>query len=306
MKAARIHQFGGPEVIRIEDIATPEPRSGEVLIRVRAASVNPVDYKIRQGGFLPQDKLPVTLGRDLSGTVERAGSSAESLKPGDAVFAMLDQGQGGNAEFAVARAEICARRPERSSEEEAAALPLAALTAWQGLFEHGGLAGGQRVLIHGAAGGVGHLAVQFAHARGATVFATCAGEDVEFVRGLGADEVIDYKAQRFEDRARDIDVVFDLIGGETQTRSWSVLRRGGIIVSTLTEPDKAKAAEHGARGAHYMAQPNGRQLEEVGGLIAAGKVRVTVDRVIPLADIAAAHRAIEHDHIRGKIVLRVA
>ena len=305
MQAARIHRFGGPEVIRIEDLPDPEAKSGEVRIRVHAASVNPVDYKIRQGGFLPEDKLPMTLGRDIAGIIDQVGPDASGFSQGDAVFAMLPPDQGGNAQFVTARPDILARKPERLDQMEAGSLGLASLTAWQGLFDHGGLKSGQRVLIHAAAGGVGHLAVQFARARGAEIFATCSGEDVEFVRGLGAAEAIDYKTARFEDRARDMDMVFDLIGGETQDRSWSVLRRGGIIVSTLTEPDKQKAEAHGARGAHYMAQPNGAQLREVAELIDGGKVMPTIFRTLTLDQVAEAHRALEHEHIRGKIVLRV-
>lgn len=307
MKAARIHRFGGPEVIRIEDIPTPEPGQGEVLIRVHAASVNPVDWKIRQGGYLSEDKLPMTLGRDVCGTIDQMGAGAgDGFKMGDAVFAMLAREQGGNAEFAIARADICAPKPGKLDPVQTGSLGLASLTAWQGLFDHGGLRQGQRVLIHGAAGGVGHLAVQFAVARGAEVFATCGAQDKDFVRGLGAAEVIDYKSERFEDRARDIDIVYDLIGGETQDRSWSVLKRGGIIVSTLTEPDKAKAAAHGARGTHYMAQPNGAELREVAGLVDQGKVKPAIDRVLPLASVAEAHRVLEHEHVRGKVVLQVA
>lgn len=305
MKAARIHRFGGPEVIVIEDLPIPEPAPGEVCVRVHATSVNPVDYKIRQGKFLPADKLPITLGRDVAGTVERAGSGV-ALREGDRVMAMLPFEVGGNAEFAVFPASICAPKPIRLEPESAAALGLAALTAWQGLFDHGGVAAGQRVLIHGAAGGVGHLAVQFARARGAEVFATCSGGDIDFVRGIGAAQAIDYRAERFEDRARDVDVVFDLIGGETQERSWAVLKRGGILVSTVKPPDEQRAAAGGVRGALYMAKPNGEQLAEIGRLTEDGKVVPTVTRVLPLEAVADAHRLLETEHPRGKVVLRVA
>ena len=198
-----------------------------------------------------------------------------------------------------------AAKPERLTHTEAAAVPLAALTAWQGLFDHGGLQAGQRVLIHGAAGGVGHLAVQFAKAKGATVFATASASDLDFVQGVGADTVIDYKAQRFEDVARDIDVVYDLIAGETQDRSWSVLKPGGIIVSTLAQPPEDRARAHQARGARYMAQPNCAQLREIGQLIDEGKVRVVVAQRFPLQDVRIAQDTLEHSHIRGKIVLEM-
>ena len=306
MKAARIHRFGGPEVIQVDDVQTPEPGRGELRVRVLASSVNPVDWKIRQGGFVGEDKLPITLGRDVCGTVDALGADAVSFELGDTVFAMLPFEVGGNAEFAAAKCDIFAPKPDRLDPVQAGSLGLAALTAWQGIFDHGGLRRGQRILIHGAAGGVGHLAVQFAAASGAEVFATCAGEDVDFVRSLGARVVIDYKTQRFEDLAKNMDVVFDLVAGETQDRSWSVLREGGIIVSTLTEPDRNKASEHGARGAHYMAQPNGEQLREVARLIDDGVVTPHVARVLSLAEVAEAHRLLQQGHVRGKVVLRAA
>lgn len=306
MKAARIDRFGGPEVIVLDEVPVPEPGAGQLRLRVQAASVNPVDYKIRPGGYLPEDKLPITLGRDVAGVVDRLRPDASGFREGDPVFVMLERDNGGYAEFTLARRDICAPVPRGLDALHAGAIALAGLTAWQGLFDHGGLRNGQRVLIHGGAGGVGHLAVQFAKARGAEVYVTCAGEDGDFVRGLGADVVIDYKAERFEDRASDIDVVFDLVAGKTQDRSWAVLRQGGILVSTLTEPDKQKAVARGARGTWYMAQPNGGQLREIARLIEGGRVRVHVDRTFPLAAVAEAHRVLEQEHVRGKVVLRVA
>jgi NADPH:quinone reductase-like Zn-dependent oxidoreductase len=304
MKAVRIHEFGGPEVLKVENQPRPEPAAGEVLVRVEAASVNPVDYKMRNGGYVPQSALPLTLGRDVAGIVETAAETG-GFKDGDAVFAMLDRDRGGYVEYVAVKAADCARKPERLDFIQAAAVPLAALTAWQGLFDHGHLTAGQRVLIHGASGGVGHFAVQFAKARGATVFATCSGDDLAFVRGLGADEAIDYKAERFEDRARDIDLVYDLVAGETQDRSWAVLKDGGAMVSTLEEPDKAKAAQKHARSVHYMAQPNGGQLAEIAKLIDDGKVIPTIAATFTLEDAAKAEKQLEDGHVRGKIVLEV-
>jgi NADPH:quinone reductase-like Zn-dependent oxidoreductase len=306
MRAIRIHEFGGPDVLKLEEQPTPEPQAGEVLVRVHAASINPVDYKMRNGGYLPPDRLPLTLGRDVSGVIERTGASVQKFRTGDAVYAMLPRDRGGYAEFVAVDAADCAAKPKSLDHIHAAAVPLAALTAWQGIFDHGGLAGGQRVLIHGGAGGVGHFAVQFAKARGATVYATCSRDDLDFVRGLGADEAIDYRNQRFEDVARDIDLVFDLVGGETQDRSWSVLKQGGIIVSTLKQPSQEKATEHKARGAHYMAETSGRQLAEIGKLIDAGQVRIEVGNVFPLAKAAEAERVLEKEHVRGKVVLAIA
>jgi NADPH:quinone reductase-like Zn-dependent oxidoreductase len=307
MKAARIHRFGGPGVIVLDEVPVPEPGPGQMRIRVQAASVNPVDYKIRRGGYLPEHKLPTTLGRDVAGIVERLGQGVNGVfREGSAVVAMLERDNGGNAEFTVARPDICAPVPRGLDAVHAGAIPLAGLTARQGLFDHGGLQEGQRVLIHGGAGGVGHFAVQFAKARGAQVFATCAGQDAEFVHGLGADVVIDYNTRRFDDHIRDLDLVFDLVAGEVQDRSWAVLRQGGILVSTVTEPDKQKAAARGARGTRYMAQPNGTQLREIAGLLENGRVREHVDRTFPLAAVAEAHRVLKHEHVRGKIVLQVA
>ena len=305
MKAVRIHEFGGPETLRVEDLPMPQPGRGEVRIRVMAASVNPVDYKMRNGGYLPREALPLTLGRDVAGLIDSIGSGVQDFLAGESVFAMLDREHGGYVEYVTQTSANCARKPAKLDFIQAAAVPLAGLTAWQGLFDRGGLQAGQRVLIHGAAGGVGHFAVQFARARGATVIATCSGRDADFVESLGAAEVIDYHAERFEDRVQDIDLVYDLIGGETQDRSWAVLKTGGILVSTLKAPDKAKAAARHARGEHYMAQPDGRELAEIARLIDAGQVVPRIDRVYMLDDAAEAEAALEYDHVRGKIVLEV-
>lgn len=305
MQAVRIHDFGGPDTLKLEDLPTPHPAPGELLIRVMAASVNPVDYKIREGGYLARDSLPLTLGRDVAGTVEAVGSGVEGFGPGDAVYAMLDRSHGGYAEYAVELAAHCARKPEPLDFVQAAAVPLAGLTAWQGLFDHGRLQAGQRALIHGAAGGVGHFAVQFARARGAQVIATCSGQDIDFVLELGASEAIDYHTQKFEEVVGEVDLVFDLVGGETQDRSWTVLKHGGAIVSTLNEPDQARARAKNARGLHYMAHPDGGQLAEIARLIEDGEVKPTVDRIFPLRDAAEAERELEKAHVRGKVVLQV-
>jgi NADPH:quinone reductase-like Zn-dependent oxidoreductase len=308
MKALRIHSFGGPEVMRLEDLPVPQPQDDEILLRVYAASVNPVDYKTRAGKYpaVGSDKLPVTLGRDVSGTVESAGPRVQGLKQGDAVYALLGPDRGAFAEYVAVKAMEAALKPARLSHPEAAAVPLAALTAWQGLFDHGGLKAGQRVLIHGAAGGVGHFAIQFAKAFGATVLTTVSSPDLNFVRELGADQAIDYKARRFEEVARDIDLVFDLVGGETQERSWAVLKPGGILVSTLGQPSREKAKEHRARGAGYMAQPNAGQLSEIARLIDAGKIRPVIAATSPLNAAALAELLQEVGHVHGKLVLELA
>lgn len=242
MKAVRIHSFGGAEVLQLEEIETPTPKDGEVLVRVRAASVNPVDYKIREGKFpkITQRDLPIIPGRDICGSVQGrdAGASNE-------VIALLNWGAGGYAEFVALPKALCVPKPANLSAVDAAAIPLAAMTAWQGLFVHGQLQRGQRVLIHAGSGGVGHFAVQLAATRGATVISTASKDNLEFVKSLGAEKVIDYTSQRFEDLVSDVDLVFDLVGGETRERSWQVLRRGGILVSTLGQPSERKRQNSG-------------------------------------------------------------
>jgi len=308
MHAVRIHSFGDADVLKVEEVPPPDAKDNQIVIRVMAASVNPVDYKIRSGKYplVKQDQLPKVLGRDVSGVVERVGAGIRQFKKGDAVYAMLSGEAGGYAEYAIASAGEAARKPKQLDFVQAAAVPLAALTAWQGLFDHGGLTAGQRVLIHGGAGGVGHFAIQFAKARGAWVAATVSSADMELARKLGADLAIDYRAEKFEDAVKDIDLVYDLIAGDTQARSFAVLKNGGAIVSTLQKPDEAALARKHARGAHYLAKPDAGQLAEIAALIDAGTVHVVIDAIYPLEQAARAHRHMEDDHIAGKVVLQVA
>jgi len=308
MKAIRIHDFGGPEVLRVDEIEQPEPNVGEVLIEVHAASINPVDYKIRSGAFpaFERSQLPVTLGRDVSGVVVRCGKDVEELHSGDAVFALLEAVRGAYAEYVAAPAAICAAKPHSLDHVTAASVPLAGLTAWQGLFEHGQLQAGQHVLIHGGAGGVGHFAIQFAKAKGARVATTVAGaSDRDFVRSLGADDIIDYKEEAFEERVRDVDLVLDLIGGETQKRSWAVLKGGGCLVSTLGQPPDREAHKHRARGVGFLAQPNASQLREIARLIDDSRVRPIVRACFSLEEARTAQQRVEQEHGMGKVVLRV-
>ena len=257
MKAIRIHAFGGPENLICEEAPQPVPASDEVLIRVRAAGVNPVDTKIRSGEFPRfRPELPAILGRDISGIVADVGNEVSGFVKGDAVFGMLDYDRGAYAEYAVASIREIAPAPGGLDHQRLAALPVAALTAWQALFEHGKLRRGQRVLIHAANGGVGHLAVQLAHWCGAEVAGTCAGEDVDFVRSLGADTVIDYQAQRFEDEVRDLDLVLDLVAGETRRRSWQGLKPGGILVSTLPDPKPEGRRDVSGKWSSIRRRPN--------------------------------------------------
>jgi NADPH:quinone reductase-like Zn-dependent oxidoreductase len=307
MKAVRIHSFGGPEVLQLEELPVPEPAQGEVLVRVHAASVNPVDWKTREGKYpaVNAQRLPLVLGRDVAGHVERCGEGVRGFSVGEAVYAMLDRDHGGYAEYVIVKADDLAVKPGRLDFTGAAAVPLAAMTAWQGLFDHGQLVSGQHVLIHGGAGGVGHLAVQLAKARGAHVTSVVSTEDADFARQLGADEVIDYKRERFEDRVRDVDLVFDLIDGETQERSWQVLKRGGTLISTLRRPSEERARTLGARVGNYQAQPNAAELDAIARLIDDDRLRPHVERVFPLEQAREAQQIQQNGHLRGKVVLEV-
>jgi NADPH:quinone reductase-like Zn-dependent oxidoreductase len=307
MKAVRMHDFGGPEVLTLDEIPVPTPKDDELLIEIHAASVNPVDYKTRTGKFpmVKREQLPAILGRDLSGVVKQSGKSAPYFKPGDAVYALLDPAHGAYAEFVAVKGELCALKPANLEHVEAAAIPLAALTAFQGLFDHGQLRAGQRVLIHGGAGGVGHLAIQLAVSKGARVCTTVSAEDMEFVSELGADEAVDYKSERFEDTLEAVDLVLDLIGGETQERSWKVLKRGGALISTVQQPAEERAREQDVRVAVYMAQPSATQLAEIARLVETNELRPCVAAKYPLARAGEAQQRIEHEHTRGKLVLTV-
>jgi NADPH:quinone reductase-like Zn-dependent oxidoreductase len=307
MDAMLIEAFGGPEVLRWQKISVPKPREGEVLLKIRAASVNPVDYKIRSGKYpaVKANMLPYVLGRDVCGDVEACGPGVTAFAEGAPLYAFLGIDRGGYAEYVVVKESEASSKPTVLDHPSAAAVPLAGLTAWQGLFRYGGLQYGQRVLIHAGSGGVGHFAIQFAKARGAHVITTVSEQSVDFVRKLGADEVIDYKKQRFENEVQDVDVVFDLIGGETQDRSWGVLKKGGILVSTLSPPSQEKASAHGVRGTRYTAESNASELAEIAGLIDAGTVKPAISKTFALSDAALALQIVEQGHTQGKVVLTV-
>jgi NADPH:quinone reductase-like Zn-dependent oxidoreductase len=308
MKAVRIHKYGGPEVLRCEDAPRSQPQAGEVVVRVHAAGVNPIDWKVREGymkDFWPH-KFPLILGWDVSGTVEEVGPGVSRFKIGDKVYSLADPTRNGAyADYIVVRESELALKPNSLHHIRAAAVPLAALTAWQSLFDTAQLQPGQRVLIHAASGGVGHFAVQLAKWKGAYVFATASTKNQDLLRELGVDEPIDYTQQRFESVVRNIDIVLDTLGGETQERSWSVLKKGGVLVSLVQPPSGEKGEELGVRAALLGAQPNGAQLAEIAKLIDAGKVKPTVDRILPLSEARRAHELSKSGHTRGKIVLRV-
>jgi NADPH:quinone reductase-like Zn-dependent oxidoreductase len=307
MRAIRLHKFGGPEVLQLERIDPPNPSPGEVLVKVQATGINPVDARIREGKFplIGQSQLPIILGRDVCGTIEAINGSVPSLRVGDTIFALLDWHLGGYAEYALVAVALCSAKPAALDAQHAAAVPLAALTAWQGIFTHGNLKAGQTVLVHGGSGGVGHFAIQFAKHIGAHVIATASQANLAFVSRLGADTVFDYHNSNFEDIGREVDVVLDLVGGETQKRSWKVLKPGGILVSTLGNPDEKTAMSLEVRCVGYMAEPNREQLEKIATLIETGKVMVTVSEIFPLAQASAAHHRLANGHPRGKLVLPV-
>jgi NADPH:quinone reductase-like Zn-dependent oxidoreductase len=306
MKAIRIYEYGGRETLRYEDAPIPEPKAGELLVRVKAAAVNPVDVQVREGRLkeLLGHELPLIPGWDASGVIEAVGEGVSKFDVGDAVFARpVTARQGTYAEYAVIHEGEAAFKPQTLDHIRAAAVPLAALTAWQALFEAGKLSEGQTVLIHGAAGGVGHFAVQFARRAGARVLATASARNQEFVSLLGADEVIDYGAARFEEAADGVDVVLDTVGSETQERSFEVLRERGRLISIVSEPSQDLAESKNVHAQLLVARPDGELLARICKMLDRGEVSPTVEVVLPLAEAQRAHELIESGHTRGKIVL---
>lgn len=320
MKAIRIHEFGGPEVMKVEDIERPVPATDEILIRVYASGVNAADWVIRNGGndFLrPFLKLPITLGWDAAGIIEEVGSEVTGFEKGEAVYGIPNfPGNGSYAEYVAAKAGQFAKKPQSLSFNEAAGVPLAALTAWSGIFEYGKLQPGQRILIHGASGGVGSFALQFAKAKGAYVIATASANNLDHLKQLGADEVIDYRNQKYEELLHDIDVVFlafdasPLRDDAERLKGIKVLKQGGILVSTnidfpiSNEVTKA-LQEKGATGELDAVQIRQDWLQEMAQLIDEDKVKVVISKVYPLEEAAEAHRESETWHVRGKLILEV-
>lgn len=306
MRAIRIHRFGGPDVLSLDSVDAPSPSGNQAKVRVRAASLNPVDLKTRKGEFpnVAAADLPVVLGRDLAGEVMEVGPEQVDLKRGDRVLAHLGGDRGAYAEEVLIEPGEWAVLPDALSYETAAALPLVSDTAWQGLFNEGGLKSGQRVLIHGGTGGVGQMAVQFAHRKGAHVFATGGGAGQDLLRSLGADEPIDYENARFEEAATDLDLVLDLVGGDTRARSWALLKPGGALVTTVMDPGFEAEAKRAQRtGKTFSAVPDHMKLAEVAYDAAVGKLKIKIAATFPLAQAAEAHRMLESEHPQGKIVL---
>ncbi|HWY41810.1 MAG TPA: NADP-dependent oxidoreductase, partial [Chthoniobacterales bacterium] len=299
MKAVVVNGFGGPEVLKYQEVPKPEPKNDEILVRVMAAAVNPVDTYVRQGKFFKNrdSQGPVILGYDVAGTVEKTGADAKKFKAGDAVYCYLSVMRGGGyAEFAAAKESESALKPKNINFEEAAAVPLAATTAWQALIDSAKIDKGQTVLIHGGSGGVGSFAIQIAKARGAKVIATASTAHQQLLKQLGVDQTIDYTTTKFEDVVKDVDVVLNCVRADALSRSYGVVKKGGIIVSITDEPDQNECARHGIRGTRMGAHPDSKVLEELTKLIEAGKMKPIVSQTLPLAQASKAHEQIETHH----------
>jgi NADPH:quinone reductase-like Zn-dependent oxidoreductase len=309
MMAWRVHQFGPPDVMRFERIPRPTPGPSEVLVKVAAAGVGPWDGWIRAGKSVLPQPLPLTPGSDLSGDVVAVGSGVSDWRVGDPVYGVTNpRFVGAYAEYAVASAAMLATKPSSLSYVDAASVPVVAVTAWQALFDYAHLNAGQTVVIHGAAGNVGAYAVQLARRAGLRTIGTAATDDLPFVRRLGANTVIDFRTQRFEDEVRAADAVIDLVGGDTQERSFQVLRRGGKLISAVSPPEQQLAQRHGVAAAFFLVNVTSQQLAEIAGLIDGGELRTRVGAVLPLADAREAHLMLERvrPQPKGKIVLAVA
>ena len=309
MKAVVIHEYGGPEVLKYEDIPRPEPKDDQLLIRVIAAGVNPVDGMIRSGMFDNDGNraFPIILGGDVAGIVEKVGSKIKKFKAGDPVFAYVSlDNSGGYAQYALVTEREAASKPKSLTYVEAAAVPIVAMTAWQALVDTAKLSAGQTVLIHGGSGGVGSFAIQIAKARGAKVIATASTANQDFLKQLGADVAIDYTKQKFEDVAKDVDVVLDSIGRDTLARSYGLVKKGGIIVSLVARPNESELEKHGIRGTALNVEPDSEELAEIGKLIDDKKIKVIVSQTFPLSEARRAQEQVATGHTRGKIVLKVA
>jgi NADPH:quinone reductase-like Zn-dependent oxidoreductase len=317
MKAVRIHAFGGPEVLQLEDVARPVPAADEILIQMHASGVNPVDWVVREGGndaLRAYLTLPLTLGWDAAGVVAEVGSEVVGFRVGDAVYGVPNfPGNGSYAEYCAAKASQFAHKPQSLDFAAAAGVPLAGLTAWTALFAHGQLQPGQRVLIQGASGGVGSFAVQFAKAKGAYVIGTASADNLDYLKQLGADEAIDYRGQPVEELVHDVDMVLEaspLRDNAARVRAVAMLKKGGIFVSVnldfpFDEEMQAALAQQQATGALVANQPRQEWLQEMAQLIDAGQVQVFVNQVYPLAQVAEAHRKSQTWHVRGKLVLEI-
>jgi NADPH:quinone reductase-like Zn-dependent oxidoreductase len=306
MKAIVAHEYGGPEVLKFEEVLRPEPKENEALVRVIASGVNPADPLTLSGKYAREfgTHLPLIPGYDIAGIVEKTGANLTKLKVGDAVYGYPTFG-GGWAEFVTVTEGEVAPKPRSLNFVEAAAVPMGALTAWQALVDVAQLHAGQTILIHGGSGGVGSFAVQIAKARGARVIATASTANQDLLKQLGADVAVDYTKTRFEDVGKDVDAVLDPVGKETLARSYDVVKKGGIVMSLVARPDPAELEKRGIRGAGISVHPDAEDLAEIAQLIDAGKIKPIVTQVLPLSEAIAAQRQAATHHTRGKVVLRI-
>src|SRR5882724_7563751 len=307
MKAIVAHEYGGPEVLKFEEVPRPEPKENEALVRVIASGVNPADPLTLSGKYAREfgTHLPLIPGYDIAGIVEKTGVKVTKLKGGDAIYGYPTFG-GGWAEYDTVTEGEVAAKPASLSFTEAAAVPMGALTAWQALVDVAQLQPGQTILIHGGSGGVGSFAVQIAKARGARVIATASTANQDLLKQLGADVAVDYTKTRFEDAAKDVDAVLDPVGKETLARSYGVVKKGGIVISLVARPDPVEIEKRQIRGATVWVQPKAKDLAEIAHLIDAGKIKPVVTQVLPLSEAIAAEQQAATHHTRGKVVLRIA
>lgn len=306
MKAVRIHEFGGPDQVQIEEVAAPTVTRGNALVRIRAAGVNPVDWMVREHIYNPKgaDKVPLTLGQDFAGVIEKIGSGAKtSLREGDEVFGEVF---GSFAEYALVPLKDLVKKPRSLDFKVAASLPMPALTAWQAIIDTAEAKPGMRFLIHGASGGVGSFAAQFARWKKAQVAATASEPSFDYLRSIGVDPIIDYKRERFEEKLRDIDVVLDPLGGETQARSWGVLKRGGMLINLIDEIDKEAAKRAGVRAVDFGMEYDVEDLEQIAALVESGAIRPNISKVLPLDQAKQAMDLNQQGKSHGKIVLEIA
>jgi len=307
MKAVVAHEYGAPDVLKYEDVPRPEPKENELLVRVIACGVNPADPLVISGRFAKEfgTHLPLIPGYDVAGVVEATGAKVTKFKKGDAVYGYALFG-GGWAEYAVLAENEAALKSKSATFVETAAVPMGALTAWQSLIDTAKLSAGQTILIHGGSGGVGSFAIQIAKARGAKVIATASTANQDLLKQLGADVAIDYTKTKFEDVAKDVDVVFDTVGRDTLARSYPLVKKGGVVMSIVGRPDPAQLEKYGIRGSSIWSHPDGNELAEITKLIEAGKIKPIVSQVFPLPDAVKASQQAETHHTRGKIVLNIA
>lgn len=310
MKAAQINSYGGPDVLAIAEVSKPHISDGQVLVEIHAASINPFDVYVRSGGVKEARPLsfPATLGTDIAGIVTEIGPSIEHLSVGDKVYGSaspLAGATGAFAEFAAIPENNLAKMPSNATFLEAASLPITGISALQALTEHMNLTPGQKLLIHGGAGGIGSIAIQIAKHIGAYVVTTATGKGIEYVKQLGANEVIDYKTQKIEETSKDFDAVFDTVGGETYKKSFQILKKGGIIVSMVEKPNQELAEKYGVTTINQRSKVNSRHLQQLAKLVETGAVKPNIDKVFPLTEIRQAFQAFEHGGINGKIVLQI-